>query len=127
MSKMTDFVYQYLKTALWSSNNWDDMVNNNPEPFDKDYSPEDFSLDAIKKANDDCDKFVQNVGTLLQMTGQNDWTQHAHDFWLTRNGHGTGFWDRGYPGNVGQMLTEAAKSFGEINPFINDNGQIDWQ
>lgn len=23
-----------------------------------------------------------------------DWVQAGHDLWLTRNGHGTGFWDR---------------------------------
>lgn len=35
----------------------------------------------------------------------------GHDLWLTRSGHGTGFWDRGL-GELGDRLTEAAKSYG---------------
>ncbi len=26
--------------------------------------------------------------------GHINWTQAGHDLWLTRNGHGAGFWDR---------------------------------
>ena len=33
-------------------------------------------------------------------------TRAGHDFWLTRNGHGAGFWDRGL-GEVGDALSEA--------------------
>lgn len=40
----------------------------------------------------------------------------ATDFWLTRNGHGAGFWDRG-AGSVGKRLTDAAKSYGERYVF----------
>lgn len=36
----------------------------------------------------------------------------ATDFWLTRNRHGAGFWDRG-AGDVGKRLTQAAHGFGE--------------
>lgn len=36
----------------------------------------------------------------------------GHDFWLTRNGHGSGFWDAGRPYKVfGPALTRIAKSF----------------
>lgn len=47
----------------------------------------------------------------LWATGQTDFSQHGHDFALTRNGHGTGFWDRGY-GEVGLLLTDAADTYG---------------
>ena len=35
----------------------------------------------------------------------------GHDFSLTRDGHGAGFWDRG-AGRAGEVLTEAAKPYG---------------
>ena len=40
----------------------------------------------------------------------------GHDFWLTRNGHGAGFWDR--PQNYGgedtaEKLSDIARDFGE--------------
>jgi hypothetical protein len=38
--------------------------------------------------------------------------QCGHDFALTRNGHGAGFWDRGY-GDVGECLTRACKPYGD--------------
>ena len=34
--------------------------------------------------------------------------QCGHDLVLTANHHGTGFWDRGLPGDAGDKLTEAA-------------------
>ena len=41
----------------------------------------------------------------------------GHDFALTRNGHGTGFWDRGM-GEMGDMLTEECKPYGEHRVII---------
>lgn len=44
----------------------------------------------------------------------------GHDFWLTRNDHGAGFWDRGL-GQVGDDLTELAKAYGEANVWFADH------
>ena len=55
-----------------------------------------------------------------------DPSQAGHDFALTRNGYGTGFWDRcadGLEGATilaGDKLTESAESFGEYNLEITD-------
>lgn len=50
----------------------------------------------------------------------------GHDFWLTRQGHGAGFWDRGL-GALGDRLANAAKSFGESSlvPFDCGDGTAD--
>jgi hypothetical protein len=41
--------------------------------------------------------------------------QAGHDFWLTRNGHGAGFWDRTcYSDTVKDLLTKRAEAFGEV-------------
>ena len=42
----------------------------------------------------------------------------GHDFALTRNGHGVGFWDRGL-GEMGDMLTEECKPYGEHRVIID--------
>ena len=50
----------------------------------------------------------------------------GHDFALTRNGTGTGFWDRGL-GEIGDMLTEECKPYGEHRVIIevdNDDNII---
>jgi len=47
--------------------------------------------------------------------------QAGHDFWLSRNGHGTGFWDRApeeYGGEYNaKMLQKWAEGFGEYHAF----------
>lgn len=48
----------------------------------------------------------------------------GHDFWLTRNGHGAGFWDRGL-GAVGAYLTAMSEPFGEAHMYVNSNGELE--
>ena len=45
--------------------------------------------------------------------------QAGHDFALTRNHHGAGFWDRGY-GEVGNLLTKVCDYSGEASWWVND-------
>jgi len=47
----------------------------------------------------------------------------GHNFWLTRNGHGTGFWDRDL-GAIGDELTDACKAFPEYSLYAGDDGKI---
>lgn len=37
----------------------------------------------------------------------------GNDLWYTSNGHGVGFWDRGFPKELGKALSDAAREFGE--------------
>ena len=49
--------------------------------------------------------------------------QAGHDFWFSRNGHGTGFWDRDhtyYTPAVRDWLQRKAETFGEIDALYND-------
>lgn len=47
-----------------------------------------------------------------------DYEQIGHDFILTANRHGAGFWDRGL-GERGERLTEMAHPYGEISAYAN--------
>jgi hypothetical protein len=49
--------------------------------------------------------------------------QAGMDFWLTRCGHGAGFWDRGL-GKLGERLSEAAIASGETWMYIGDDEGI---
>lgn len=51
-------------------------------------------------------------------------SQAGHDFWLTRNGHGAGFWDGDWPEPHASALDEVAKGFGESSAYLGDNGLI---
>lgn len=45
----------------------------------------------------------------------------GHDFALTRNGHGAGFWDRGL-GDLGDRLTAMSKPYGESSVNVSEEG-----
>ena len=46
------------------------------------------------------------------------------DFWLTRNGHGAGFWDGDRKAPHSDKLTELSKSFGQVDLFVGDDSRI---
>lgn len=48
----------------------------------------------------------------------------GHDFWLTRCGHGAGFWDGDWREPAATQLTEAAERAGHIDLYIGDDGLI---
>ena len=108
----------YLECAAWSS------TDDDGEPLD----PYQFSDNAGKNLKEDLDNFVEycetNYSETLinyeEMGGTPE--QFAHDFWLTRNGHGAGFWDRGL-GEVGEILTKASKAFGACDLYLNEETQ----
>lgn len=54
-----------------------------------------------------------------------DFKQAGHDFWLTRNHHGAGFWDGDYPEPEGTELTKLSHSFGEVWLIGCENGQVE--
>ena len=74
---------------------------------DDDDLPEEDWVDAA--IENDCYDFCQEGWNELQHL---DPAQCGHDFYLTRNGHGAGFWDRGL-GLVGTILTELSRPYGE--------------
>lgn len=41
--------------------------------------------------------------------------QAGHDFWLTRNRHGAGFWDGDWPVHSAKILTDASHQFGPMS------------
>lgn len=69
----------------------------------------------IEKARKDCAKFTMENCELLSRAGSH--IQNGMDFWYTRQGHGVGFWNHGYPDEVADPLTEACKKFGEEYDF----------
>jgi hypothetical protein len=76
----------------------------------------------------DCKRFQEeNAEDLLDANynhaTHSDDEMGGHDFWLTRNGHGAGFWD-GELGDIGDRLTEASKAFGEVCLTVCDDGEI---
>lgn len=115
----------YLTTALWAST--DNSDDSGGDPLDKNYGIEDIAPESLAKARADCERFlVSNADALgsLAMKQVIDWSTIGHDFWLTRNGHGAGFWDGDYPEPEASVLTASCKTFGELYPIVGDSGDI---
>jgi len=116
--ELDSFTLAYLECALWSSMDFSDESGG--QPLDQNYSFEDIAPEALQTMANDCKAFQEANAELL--TGLES-GQSGHDFWLTRNGHGAGFWDRGL-GEVGDKLTQACKAFGGCDLYVGDDGKI---
>jgi hypothetical protein len=99
----------YLECAEWC-----ELGREDREAFELTVSPK-WSADTLKQAAEDCANFREAAGPLLD--GMDD-EQAGHDFWLTRNHHGAGFWDRGL-GETGKRLTELAHPYGEAYVMLD--------
>lgn len=96
------FTRGYIECALWSSelddcNAWDLTKS---------------TLATMKR---DCESFQSANAELLASEGTPSLSHGGHDFWLTRNRHGAGFWDGDWPKEIGKKLTEASHAFGEVH------------
>lgn len=113
-----EFVDAYLEAALWTS------TDEEGEALDQDFSIHDFSQEAVNDAVKDSNDFIMGNQADLEAVGNE--SQHGHDFWLTRNGHGAGFWDRGY-GEVGKRLSDAARVYGSAGVYAGDDGKLHFE
>lgn len=110
------FTDAYLACALWSS------TDDNGEPLDGSYDLSDISEATLLQAKEDCEAFQRDNWDDIERSRES-LEQAGHDFWLTRNGHGAGFWDRGL-GDIGTRLTAASKVYGSVDLYIGDDGKI---
>ena len=108
------FTRVYVEAALWSS------TDDNDQPLDRNYSWTDMAEDTLQEIIDDCHALQEASGDDLA----GNYRKGGYDFWLTRNGHGAGFWDGDWPEAEGERLTEASKAFGEYNLYVGDDGKI---
>lgn len=87
-----------------------------------------FSDSLLTRAAADCARFQKEARIYLGIADALMYSRAraGHDFWLTRNGHGAGFWDRKElePGKIGDALTAIAKSYGTLDCYLGDNGEI---
>ena len=116
------FVDNYVATLLWSSTDVD-SDGNTVELGMYEHTDELYSESAIE-----CRDFIEaNTGALSMMMNivpGYDWGSAGHDFALTRNRHGAGFWDRG-AGDVGDRLTVMAHAAGDAYVWLNMDGKVE--
>lgn len=119
------FIDAYVSAALWASD------DDNGECLWENYSQDDIAPETLAAIEKDCadflnvfwrDLFVPGVycgrGKLhaVEMAG--------HDFWLTRNGHGAGFWDGDWLMPYSVQFDTYSKSVGAFTLYVGDDGKI---
>ena len=125
--ELDEFARAYVACALWSTN--DEATPSGGEPLDGNYGIEDIDPGTLAAMIDDCRRFQEENAADLALYDHPQWTAAelgGHDFWLTRNGHGAGFWDRTdcLPKDARDRLTAAAKRYGEVYLYLGDDGVI---
>jgi len=126
-NQQKEFLRGYITCALWSSTGDDN------QPLDSTHDESDLAGETLQAMKDTCTKFIsENEKDLDEYSQSRAIPRDAqfsesdcagHDFWLTRNGHGAGFWDRGL-GELGDRLSAASEAFGESNLYAGDDGKL---
>lgn len=108
----------YVECALWSE------LDDDGETLDKYRTVDNVDEETMRLMYAECREFMRSAGVdYYDYVNRHGAAQFGHDFWLTRNHHGAGFWDRG-DGALGQRLTELAHPWGEAYLYIGDDGRI---
>lgn len=116
---MTD---AYIECALWSSVHFENEKDACGMPFDQ--VDAELAQSTREEMRESCADFIDLLEREEIEIPEDEWSdeQIGHDFWLTRNGHGAGFWDRGF--NLGDLLTKWAKTYGSSDLYVGDDGMI---
>ena len=146
---LSDATVSYLETILWAETvslpvpedelveGCMDVDDEHPlhgvadcEPLDAYFQISDFTVESLERAQEVVDDFFDQLDSAGLLDRANRFANDdriAYDFWLTRQGHGAGFWDGDYADDtddVGDALTEVAKGFGECYVDVGDDGQL---
>ncbi len=112
------FTLAYIEAMMWT------LTDEDGHSMDH-LGLHDIAPETIERLKVQCADFQAEYAHWLK---DSDPSQAGHDFWLTRNHHGVGYWDRSedtYPNDPeGLHLTEAAHECGEINAYVGDDGMV---
>ncbi len=130
---LSQFTQGYAHTMLWANTHGPGGqaadANGWLDGRDDEWAVSSFDSADQDSIREDCTAFIRatwaDLGQLPRSYGaRDDGSPSAgavagtagHDFALTRNGHGAGYWSRGL-GDLGDRLTKAAHSYGESSAW----------
>lgn len=136
LPKLDAFTRAYIECALWAGTasgspqekTWEDSFDGSFNSCG--YSETDISPDLLASIMKDCATFQAANAASLEAEcnrGREQYSsreQAGHDFWLTRNGHGAGFWDGDWPEPAATLMTDSAHAYGEQSWYVGDDGLI---
>lgn len=132
---LDEFLNAYVEAALWSS------MDDDSQPLDKNYGMDDIAPETLARMRADCAAFLAHklggrlIAVAERLEAEERWSlpggvecsvmaYAGHDLWLTRNGHGCGFWDGDWPDGIAEGLDRLAKELGTFDLYVGDDGLI---
>lgn len=113
------FERAYIEALIWTA------TTEAGETLDQaGYDGDDLSDEARQSIREDVEDFLgAHVAIIRELDYKDDHgygniALAGHDFLLTRQGQGVGFWDRGL-GEIGQSLTLAAHVYGDTSVWVS--------
>lgn len=128
---MNPSVKQLAETLLWSEYDRD----GDDEPLDSKFSPEDIDSKSLSELHQRFQKFLSEAEAKITKLKGDGWSsvedfytgsaksgyQLEHDYIMTVNGHGCGFWETSdWLPEVGDILTKLAKEEKQISCWVKD-------
>lgn len=121
IAALDSFTRAYLVCALWSS------TDDRGREMDSRFELSDFARNSLLSTVEMCTKF-QTANAAAIAAAELDEASAGYCFWLNRNGHGSGFWDKysksdaRYPAL--ELLDKASHAAGETDLYAGDNGLL---
>lgn len=98
------FLHGYLECALWAEC----------------LEGKTFAVEAAWKLYDDARNFWGMYHDYIEVNA----SQAGHNFWLSRNGHGAGYFDGHWPEKTETILMEGCNKFGGCDLYVGDDGLV---
>lgn len=122
LKSLDSFTQGYVEAMFFTDTGTGDDAENNLQ----DATVAELAPSALQKIIVDCQNFQHENADELQAAYETetgyDAEKAGRDYWYTRNGHGTGFWDRGL-GVHGDYLANAAR-YSEVSLYRGDDGLL---
>jgi hypothetical protein len=120
--QVDDAVWAYTNAALWTDG---DHIEQRTDGGS--WTPDDLDPATRAALEHEVRNFLtihrESIAQARAAVPGYDGAQIGHDLWLTRNGHGTGFWDRGL-GDTGDRLSDAVRGQGAELSVSKDGALI---
>lgn len=117
IQKNLNYYIDYFEAMFWAD-------INGSEDFSDCCEISDINKECLVRQIEQLDKFFELADEILEKT---DYTheQACHDFYFTRCGHGVGFWENDHcEEKEGQLLTEIAEKFGNVDIYLGDDKKV---
>jgi len=112
MKTLDAFTSAYIEAAFWTE------IDDDGDYLDATYSLDDLAPETLAQMIYECERFKSLVPIPEGREGE-----AGHDFLLTRNAHGAGFWDGDWEDEE-QSLMDATCKFTPMHLYIGDDGLI---